>query len=299
MKKVTIWGLKNIRHSHRFIHKGFYDNFMKLGYNTQWVDDSKANQNLNSDIFFVSGVAAKFMKFDKRFAYIFHNVELNDSQKEFLDSNRVNHINLQVYTNDSTGSALENRNILYDAKINTLFQPWGTPLSKHEWKDYVPRQFVKTEWWIGSIWNNSQNQGNRKIMNEYKQALKIFKVKLKRRGGSRFNINGLSELQNSNLVRKSRFGATIVGDWQKQVSYIPCRFFKNVSFGIAPLSNMQSPLFTSDKQGFIDDLGDLLNFSTNESEKARFARFHSTRNDIVPFTYTENITRVIKILNNR
>ena len=133
MKKVTIWGLKNIRHSHRFIHKGFYDNFIKLGYDTQWVNDSKDNQNLNSDIFFVSGVAAKFIKFDKRWAYILHNVELNDSQRDFLASKRVNHINLQVYTNDSTGSVLENRNILYDSKISTLFQPKLGSIEKLEY----------------------------------------------------------------------------------------------------------------------------------------------------------------------
>jgi hypothetical protein len=56
-------------------------------------------------------------------------------------------------------------------------------------------------------------------------------VTLKKRGGSRININGLSDSKNSQLVRKSRFGATIVGEWQRNAAYIPCRLFKNISFG--------------------------------------------------------------------
>ena len=47
MKKITIWGLKNTRHSHRFIHKGFYENFIKLGYETNWVDDKPNNDEIN------------------------------------------------------------------------------------------------------------------------------------------------------------------------------------------------------------------------------------------------------------
>ena len=42
--KVVIWGLRTTRHSHRYIHKGFYENFKIMGYQVVWVDDREANQ---------------------------------------------------------------------------------------------------------------------------------------------------------------------------------------------------------------------------------------------------------------
>jgi hypothetical protein len=299
MKSVTIWGLKNKRNSLRFIHKGFYENFMKLGYDTRWVNDEARNQNIQSDIFFVSGVASKYIKFNKSAIYILHNVELSDNDAENIRRNNINHLNLQVFTKDAYGEILQNGNTIYNHDINTLFQPWGTPLSPNEWYPYVPKNRFKIEFWVGSIWNNQMNQGNKTIMNTYKQILRKHGVTLIKRGGSKLNVNGLSDSKNSQLVRKSRIGATIVGEWQKSASYIPCRLFKNISFGVAPISNMRAPIFLNNKNGFIDNLQDLINFAMSESDNEKMLRLESARADLRMFTYEENIKRIVKVLASR
>jgi hypothetical protein len=299
MKTVTIWGLKNKRDSFRFIHKGFYENFMKLGYETKWVDDSVGNQNIHSDLFFVCGVASKHIKFNKYSNYVLHNVDLNSADAENIQKNNINYLNLQVFTNDAKGEILENGNIMYNHDLNTLFQPWGTPLSPSEWQDYVPKSNSKKEFWVGAIWNNQQNQGNKVTMEIYRKLLRRYDISLIKRGGSRIKLNGLSDYANSQLVRKSRFGATIVGDWQRNAAYIPCRLYKNISFGIAPISNMKPPIFIKDKSGFIENLEELIDFGIAENEKNRKLRFESAKNDLKAFSYEENIKRIIKLIGSR
>ena len=245
------------------------------------------------------GVASKHLKFQKNSKYILHNVDLNDVDCENIKKNNINYLNLQVFTNDASGEVLENGNIIYDHEISTLYQPWGTPLSPNEWYPYVPQNRSKIEFWVGSIWNNQLNQGNKPTMNVYRKLLKKHGVILIKRGGSRININGLSDSRNSQLVRKSRFGATIVGEWQKKASYIPCRLLKNISFGIAPISNMTAPIFIKNKEGFNNNLQDLINFAVYESDKEKSQRLESAREDLRMFTYEENIKRIIKLLLSR
>jgi len=299
MNRVIIWGLKNTRHSHRFIHKGFYENFIKLGFDTVWVDDSIKYQNIESDIVFISGVAVKNLKLRKNSSYIFHNINLTDDDREFIDKYKINYVNLQVFTHDSHGEKLGIPNIIYDINSNTLYQPWGTPQSFSEWQNYSPLNDSRFEWWVGAVWNNQLNQGNVDTINEYRKLLRKYGVIFVKRGGSKLSLDGVSDIKNSRLVRKSKFGATIVGNWQNNSGYIPCRLFKNISFGIPPLSNMNAPELLSDKDGFIYDIDELLNFAINESEKNRIARFKSAKNDIRHFTYEENIRRILKIMRRK
>jgi aspartate aminotransferase-like enzyme len=44
--RIVIWGLRKRWHTHRFIHKAFYENAKKLGYKVIWVEDEKTNANL-------------------------------------------------------------------------------------------------------------------------------------------------------------------------------------------------------------------------------------------------------------
>jgi hypothetical protein len=152
---------------------------------------------------------------------------------------------------------------------------------------------------VGAIWNNPLNQGNKITMEIYKKVLKSYGVKLVQRGGSRININGVTDFKNSQLIRKSRFGSTIVGDWQKNAAYIPCRLFKNISFGAPPISNMKKPVFISNDSGFIENLEGLIEFAISETERNRIERFESAKNDMRSFTYERNILRMIKLLGSR
>jgi hypothetical protein len=298
MKSIVIWGLENTRHSHRFIHQGFYKNFKKIGYKTTWVEDELANQSIESDYVFASGISVEHLKLKKHTSYIFHNVDLDESKIDFINKNKVKYLNLQVFTKDAKGLNIENKNIFYDDITNTLYQPWGTPLSEEEWWPYQPRNRSHIEWWVGSVWNNDLNQGNRETINIYRKALLERKILFLKRGGSRLTLNGLSEEKNANLIRKSKYGATIVGNWQKDSHYIPCRLFKNLTYGLPIISNMLAPEFLKSLDGFHQNLNTLLNFAENESESNRKNRFQESRYQISHFTYIKNIKRIVGILDN-
>ena len=298
MKRVIIWGLKETRHSHRFIHKGFYENFSKLGYETKWLEDESRYQIDRADLVFASGMAVKNLKIQKNVSYIFHNVTLNESQIENINRNKIRHINIQVFTSDAKGITLDNQNISYDESTKTLYQPWGTPLNQDEWWPYQPKNASNIEWWVGSVWNNNLNQGNKAVIKEYKRVLTDRKTLFIKRGGSRFRLNGISEAKNARLIRKSKYAATIVGNWQRETHYIPCRLFKNLSYGMPIISNMEKPKFVSSNYGFNQNLVKLLEFAENESEQSRRNRFFSERDEIAKFTYEQNIKRIVGILEN-
>jgi hypothetical protein len=298
MKRVVIWGLRKTRHSHRFIHQGFYENFKKLGYETEWFEDESCHEINNVDFVFASGMAIKHLIITKNTSYIFHNVDLTEAQVDYIAQNRINFINVQVFTNDSKGIVLDNPNAIYDEHSKTLYQPWGTPLNWDEWWPYQPKNLTNNEYWVGSIWNNNLNQGNKAIMEEYKSTLSSRGTRLIRRGGSRFRLNGISDDKSAQLIRKSKYAATIVGSWQQLTHYIPCRLFKNLSYGMPILSNMEKPNFLSSNCGFNQNLNALLDFAENEHEQSRKERFLVSRNEMLKFTYVQNIERILKVLKN-
>lgn len=44
--RIVIWGLRKKYHTHRYIHKAFYENAKKLGYEVAWLEDEKNNAKL-------------------------------------------------------------------------------------------------------------------------------------------------------------------------------------------------------------------------------------------------------------
>ena len=231
--KILIWGLKNTRHSHRYIHAGFFANFQQMGYETNWVEDElKSREFLKpGTIVLAVNVASNFLVKKKNVSYVLHNI--NPIELE-LDSN---FINLQVYTSGARGVTLGSDVLKWDSSTKTLFQPWGIPIPKNNWLEFSSGKGMR-EYWVGAIWQNHLGQGNKDAIREYRAALQSHRLTFSRIGGVRwFTRNGISEKRNLQLVNKSPLGASIVGTWQRENEYIPCRFFKNIAAGSAPISN--------------------------------------------------------------
>ena len=148
MSKVIIWGLLNKRHSHRYIHQGYFESFKKMGHDVIWVDDSKKNQKLlkGKNLIFAANMASEFLINNPANLYVTHNIE----DRKFKEAENV--LRLQVKTFDSTGDPLDDSVALYDSNSKTLFQPWGIPEPEDTWLN-ANQNPGKTEYWIGSIWN--------------------------------------------------------------------------------------------------------------------------------------------------
>jgi hypothetical protein len=293
MSKVIIWGLRSSFHSHKFIHQAFFDSLIGMGKDAIWVDDKHANSDLvrKGDTVFTVDVASKYLPIVKGARYVLHNINPGSIgiDRDF--------VNLQVFTKTSTGENVGLPYVQWDVDARTLYQPWGVPTSPSAWMK--PKQFNShTEFWIGSIWNNELNQGNADFMATYKKSLASYNLKFKQKGTTTiFRPNGLSEESAAKLINKSPIGAAVVGNWQRENMYVPCRLFKNIAAGAIPSSNSDfTELFDEGIGVFDNNPKTLIQQVMDISTSQKIIRVNEAQNKILPYTYDKGLERIFKFL---
>lgn len=233
-KNVIIWGHLESGNTYSYIHRAFFRAFQEMGFNTYWFEDKENNVNtangIGSALYVTEGQVDKFIPLRNDCAYVTHNC-VTDKYKN------VKQIGIQVLTNQDPVS--ENSTVLspvshYEKSSNLLFFPWAT--------DLLPREFdfdnvLKTPkenyvYWVGTIAKHGTFENISEIQpfdnNCYKRGI-LFK-----------QVSGVSTEENKILVNKSYIAPTIVGKWQKQVGFIPCRIFKNISYGELGVTNSET-----------------------------------------------------------
>jgi hypothetical protein len=295
MSKVVIWGLKNTRHSHKFIQNGFYINAQRMGMTAHWVDDKKSNREVinRGDFVFAVNVASTHLPVVQGAKYILHNIS-----PDTIGIDR-NFINLQVHVKESKGINTGLPYIHWDANARTLYQPWGVPSVPSEW---LKNKTTNTnyEYWVGSIWNNELNQGNSEFMKGYIKTLKNMNIKFVKKGATSIvQPRGISESKASQLVNRSVIGAAVVGNWQRENQYIPCRLFKNIAAGAIPSSNSDfSELFSAGVGVFNENPEDLIQRILSISAVNKSIQNQEAQRNIQPYTYIEGMKRIFTALEN-
>lgn len=264
-----------------------------MGYEAAWLDDHPGNSDLiaRDSVVFAVGIADTHLPIVKGASYVFHNVS------ETTISRVESFIKLQVFTFNSTGQELDSPVVIWDKSKRTLFQPWGLPFSHVPFLS-PPQNSSRREIWIGAVWNNSRNQGNRATIQEYKSALNERGIKFRRIGGTRWiTRNGISEETMRTLINANPVGASIVGEWQLSNGYIPCRFFKNVASGALPSSNSDFFKLLGINGICHRDLGKLIDLvqSTPLGQKRQLVS--DAQSKLMPYTYERNIQRILSCLN--
>lgn len=220
--KLVVWGLPLHSHTHSYVHHAFARAAVSMGYETFWVEDAKdSNLYLTQDtIVICCGVSDKHLGYKEGVKYVLHNSDRHDL--------RVGkYIDLQVYTTDvyTRNVSKLNYDLTYwEDKTRTLFQPWATDLLPDEILKLGPKQFSDSNEisWVGTI--TSGQQGN------YDEILKYADICAKN-GLAFTHRQNISVEDNIAVVRNSRQCPTIQGRWQVEKGYIPCRIFKNISYG--------------------------------------------------------------------
>jgi hypothetical protein len=234
-KKIVIWGFRTRFHTHRYIHAAFYDNLKKLGASVVWVEDAERNKTVVSagDLVIAMNMAARHIPYVAGAYYCLHNFDENELTRQFeAQVDRTHSVRLQVYKNSAEQSDQKWDEVTYfDSYSRTLYQPWGTNLLAEEFKPpVVPRG--RLVFWVGSVWNNALNQGNIQEINELKTILAF-------RGLRFVQLRFIGDALNTFFIRRSRLAPAIGGAWQVQQNYLPCRMFKNISYGQLGFSNIK------------------------------------------------------------
>jgi hypothetical protein len=125
----------------------------------------------------------------------------------------------------------EEKCIHADRPNTTVWQPWGTDLMPDEIdpdNNMFRRQRSKDVWFIGTYGDG--NFGNKPQLDAFSNAC--------RNRGMNFHIaGGMSTADARAKTENSYLAPSLQGQWQVTNCYIPCRIFKNVSYGQLGITN--------------------------------------------------------------
>jgi hypothetical protein len=234
IKQVVLWGHKLHSHTHSYIHNAFYIAFQHLGYKTLWLNssDNISSINFSNSLFITEGTVEKNMPILLDCFYILHNCNLD------LYSNKLpksHFIILQVYTHDvihKHNATLIDKSTLAYYKNNCLFLPWATDLLPNEINENIEK--VKMQMF------NTQN--NIAFVGTITSAWTIVRqyCNINNIPFSNFNSffkNKIDVKDNVSLIQNSLLAPSFQDEWQCTHGYIPCRIFKNISYGKMGITN--------------------------------------------------------------
>jgi hypothetical protein len=234
IKKVIIWGHKfSHYHTHTHIHHHYYKAFRSLGYEVWWMDNDYAKDGETIDfsdaLFFTEGQVDQKIPLVKNATYILHHC---DNEKYLNAGGKVlNLCNYLKYCEEGKSFNYEGNTVekisdlfFFDSKAPAIYQPWATDLLPEEIKEedaspFEPSRF--TIHYVGSIWWENHYE-----MKKFVQACHDNKKEFKHYAG------GISDSDNRELIRNSYIAPDIRGEWHRECGYIPCRIFKNMSYGV-------------------------------------------------------------------
>lgn len=286
--RIIIWGLPLHSHTHSYIHQAFTRASKAMGYETFWVDDCEESNNLLTDdsLVICCGISDAHLRHRKNTKYVLHNSSREDLKEK-------NAITLQVYTHDVLKRSVEKFDIqqlsFWENSTKTLYQPWATDLLPEEIKDIEPvcRSNSSNDiFWIGSI--TTGLQGNYEEIIEY--------AKLCEKDGSLFKTaRSISIQENILAIRASRHSPAIQGKWQIDNGYIPCRVFKNISYGQFTLTNSQTVAELLDLS-FCKNIHDLYDLSESQCALDNSLSIKSKMSLVSQkHTYVNRLSNIIKL----
>jgi hypothetical protein len=290
-KKIVIWGVKEARpgDSFHFIHLHFNKAFKHLGYEPIWVDDDNKNRSLVEPGSFVMGfnLAGENLPVVKGVDYCLHNFdEVGNIHDEIGNKNNIR---LQVYTSKSENAKQKWGDVRYfEPATRTLFQPWGTDLMPEYFMKPVYPVLSPIMFWVGSVWNDANNQGNIEDIQKLKKVLNKYNVIFKQ--------VRVGDTLATRLIRASRIAPAIAGKWQVDNNYLPCRLFKNVSYGQLGITNVPrlQSLFGDKPKG--SNIEFLIEQAINMKRKQAIEIVKSQQEVCKNYTYVSSIANIFRAL---
>lgn len=242
-RRFIVWGLTLYTHTHSQIHYAFDKAAKSMGWNSTWLPDTQASalqlkdESFDDVLILTAGGHDQHIPIKTNAFYILHNCD-HSKYSSVPESHKMW---LQVYTNEILSRnlfALPGRKYeQWQADGNVFQMPWATDLLPHEVNsnmDRVRQGEVPAKNQVAVfVGTRGQGQfGNSKELDAFQKGLAPWNCKLTCHTST--SINNESAM---NLIQGAAFAPTIVGTWQKEKGYIPCRIFKTISQGHQGLTN--------------------------------------------------------------
>lgn len=238
INQVVIWGHKLHTHTHSYIHNAFYKTFTYMGYKTIWLDNNDSINTINFDktLFLTEGQVDKNIPIRQDSYYVLHNCDL----EKYMLVPKENILIIQVYSKILTKNEPKIDDYIYynkfkqDVKNNTnysiLYMPWATDLLPYEINNNILNlDKNKTKLEINFVGMQTQE------WDQVRLFCQKYKINYNNIGG--FKGDNVDILVNQKLIQQSLIAPSIQTKWQIENGYIPCRIFKNISYGRMGVTN--------------------------------------------------------------
>lgn len=233
MNKVIIWGHKLHTSTHSYVQNGYYRAFKKLGWETQWVDltDHPNDIDASDAVIFVEDSVKKGMPIRKDCKYITHHLPTEELVDQGIPYENI--LKLGNYLPREEVHEKVADLTYWDKSTRSLYQCWGTDLlpdeidtdgyvefdKKAKRLNYVAMLYEQGPWWAQEFANIIHEKHDVEFVVYTQNA---------------------SDEENKTLIRESFLCPDFRSDWHLQCGYIPCRMFKNISYG--RITGTNSPL---------------------------------------------------------
>ena len=238
ISQVVLWGHKLHTSQHSYIHYGFYKALQEFGYIILWLDndDNVTNIDFSNSLFITEGQVDKNIPIIDNCYYVLFNCDL--TKYKWKD---IKVLLLRVYTKECERNVrlkkLDNY-IYYEYasiynEFATLYMPWATDLLPYEIDENIKN--------IDDILDNSKKDVNfvGTFTNE-QSCVRFFCIlidlKFNKFGGE-FNKTNVGFKTHQYLIQNSYIAPAIQTEFQVHHGYIPCRIFKNISYGKMGITN--------------------------------------------------------------
>lgn len=235
MKKIVIWGCPPNTHTHSYIHYGFAKAFSHMDYDVVWCEDSPdySDEDVSDSIVISIYGHCKYLPIDKTSKYFIHNIVDGFYKQDKIIGDNI--YNLLVYHenyNWNNEISKIDHYSWYDDKTKTVVILWGTDLIPEEIDEQDEVLFDSNKNsvnYIGSLNPNDSyllvntvNSNNKKFINYGGYT----GIKSK---STEFGF--LDEEESIKLTKDSYLNFDIRPQCHIDNGYIPCRIFKNLSYG--------------------------------------------------------------------
>ena len=245
VKKVVLWGHKLHTHTHSYIHWGFKRAFEHLGYETLWLDyrDAINNIDFSNSLFITEGQVDRGIPVRDDCYYVIHNCK-PDKYRHLLKNGHA--IILQVYTHDCLKRNEPSFDFCFHYELSQpiIYMPWATDLLPHEIDDMKQKIITRNQKRLVTTFVGTISQGgfgNQPQINAFNKACK--------EEGINFESGAKRSMEdNIKMVQKALLAPALQGAWQCKQGYIPCRIFKNISYGAMGITNSETVYNLFDKK---------------------------------------------------
>lgn len=292
--RFIIWGHEHYSHTHSYIHYGFFKAAKHMGWSVEWHKNTQENAtqlgNIDGCLFLTESQVDSFMPINPSAFYVLHNCDM----KKYNIIPEKNKLILQVFTKD-----VYSRNIVpvktnlfefWQEDANTVYAPWATDLLPSEIDENISNLKVQNNniaVFVGSYWGGVH--GNNKELDKFREGCQRNNIDFK-------ILSNVEQSQSIKIIQQAYMAPAIVGNWQKAKGYIPCRIFKNVSYGQLGVTNSKEAYEVINKLGvYNSDETELVKHACNNDLELRKRAMEFVRDNHTYINRIETFQYIFKL----